>query len=84
MRNMLQFQGIKVLLELSHMNEVCRELGIVATTLPRTFLMINWESPFTKSYRTPRDRAAIKPKIKASYFAILLVASNSRCTMYFT
>ena len=38
MRNMLQFQGIKVILELSHMNEVCRELGIVATTLPPDLL----------------------------------------------
>jgi hypothetical protein len=35
------------------------------------------------SYST-RDRAADKPKISASYSAMLLVALNSRCTMYFT
>jgi hypothetical protein len=31
---MLQFQGVKVLLKLPHMDEVCRELGIIATAFP--------------------------------------------------
>jgi len=35
---MLQFQGDEVLLELPHMNEVCRELGIVAAALPSNLL----------------------------------------------
>jgi len=35
---MLQFQGDEVLLELPHMNEVCRELGIVAAALPSDLL----------------------------------------------
>jgi hypothetical protein len=30
----LQFQHIEVLLQLSHVDEVCCELGIVATALP--------------------------------------------------
>jgi hypothetical protein len=34
--------------------------------------MISWESPFTRSCRIPRDRAADKPKISASYSATLL------------
>ena len=34
--------------------------------------------------RTPRDRACVRPKIKVSYSAMLLVALNSRCTMYFS
>jgi hypothetical protein len=51
---------------------------------PWTCLMISWESPFTRSWWIPRDRAADKPKISASYSVILLVALNSRCTMYFT
>jgi hypothetical protein len=45
--------------------------------------MMSWESPLTRSSRTPRDRATMSRKIKASYSAILLVAPKSRCTMYF-
>jgi hypothetical protein len=30
----LQFQCVEILLQLHHMDEVCCELGIVATTLP--------------------------------------------------
>jgi hypothetical protein len=51
---------------------------------PRTYLMISWESPFTRSWRIPKDRAVDKPKISASYSAILLVALNSRCTNLLT
>jgi hypothetical protein len=47
-----------------------------------TCLMMSWESPFTSSYRTPRDRVVFSPKIRASYSIMLLVALNSRCTMY--
>jgi hypothetical protein len=36
--------------------------------------MSSWESPFKRSWRIPRDRAVDKPKINASYSAILLVA----------
>src|SRR6185436_5253588 len=35
---MLQFQGVEVLLELPHVNEECRELGIVAATIPPNLL----------------------------------------------
>jgi hypothetical protein len=49
---------------------------------PLTYLMMNWESPFTSSYRTPRDRAVLSLKIKVSYSVMLLVALNSKCTMY--
>jgi hypothetical protein len=34
MWNVLQFQCVEVLLQLSHVEEVCCELGTVATTLP--------------------------------------------------
>jgi hypothetical protein len=34
------------------------------------------------SYQTPRDRAVLNPKMRASYSAILLVALKSRCTIY--
>jgi hypothetical protein len=37
-----------------------------------------------RRWQIPRDRAADKPKINASYSAMLLVALNLRCTMYFT
>jgi hypothetical protein len=47
-----------------------------------TCLMMSWKSPFTSSYQTPRDRAVLSLKIRASYSAILLVALNSRCIMY--
>jgi hypothetical protein len=49
---------------------------------PLTCLIMSWESPFTSSYRTPRDRVVFSPKIRASYSAMLLVALNSKCTMY--
>ena len=35
---MLQVQGVEVLLELPHVNEVCRELGIVAAAIPPDLL----------------------------------------------
>ena len=35
---MLQFQGVEVLLELPHVNEVCYELGIVAAAIPPDLL----------------------------------------------
>jgi hypothetical protein len=59
-------------------------LGSLQLHSPRTYLIISWESPFTRSWRIPRDRATVKPKISASYSTMLLVALNSRCTMYFT
>ena len=40
---MLQFQGVEVLLQLPHMNEVRRKLRVVATAVPQTCLMINWD-----------------------------------------
>jgi hypothetical protein len=49
---------------------------------PLTCLMMSWESPFTSSCQTPRDRVVLSPKIKASYSTMLFVALNSRCTMY--
>ena len=36
--NMVQFQGIEFLLELPHVDEVCRELGIVAAAIPLDLL----------------------------------------------
>jgi hypothetical protein len=47
-----------------------------------TCLMMSCESPFTSSYRTPRDRAVLSPKMMTSYSAMLLVALNSSCTIY--
>jgi hypothetical protein len=49
---------------------------------PLTCFMMSWESPFTSNYRTPRDKAVLSLKMRASYSAMLLVALNSRCTMY--
>jgi hypothetical protein len=45
-------------------------------------LIMSWESPLTRSYRTPSDKAVLNPKSRASYSAMLLVALKSRCTMY--
>jgi hypothetical protein len=49
---------------------------------PLTCLMMSWESPFTCSCQTPRDRGVFSPKIRASYSIMLLVTLNSRCTIY--
>jgi hypothetical protein len=35
-----------------------------------------------RSYRTPSDKVVLNPKSRASYFAMLLVALKSKCTMY--
>jgi hypothetical protein len=35
-----------------------------------------------RSYRTPSDKVVLNPKSRASYFAMLLVALKSNCTMY--
>ena len=82
---MLQFQGVEVLLELPHMYEVCYELGIVATALPSDLFNDQLRISLHQELSDPqRDRASVRPKIKASYSAMLLVALNSRCTMYFS
>jgi hypothetical protein len=49
---------------------------------PLTYLMMSWESPFTSSCQTPRDWAVFSPRIRVSYSVMLLVALNSRCTIY--
>jgi hypothetical protein len=49
---------------------------------PLTCLMMGWESPITSSCRTQRDRVVHSPMIRALDSAMLLVALNSRCTMY--
>jgi hypothetical protein len=81
---MLQVQGNEILLQLSYVEEVSCEPGLVATTFSTDLLDDQLGVPFTRSWQIPRDRAADKPKINASYSAMLLVALNSRCTMYFT
>jgi hypothetical protein len=66
------------------MDEVCCELEVVAATfhsdLPDDELGVS----FDQELPDPRDRATVSPKIKASYSAMLLVASKSSSTMYFT
>jgi hypothetical protein len=84
MWNVLQFQCVEVLLQLPHVDEVCCELGIVATTLPLDLPDNELGVPLDQELSDPRDRATISPKIRASYFAMLLVASKSRSTIYFT
>jgi hypothetical protein len=79
---MLQFQHIEVLLQPLHMNEVGCKLGIVTATFPPDLPDDELGVPFDQELPDPRDRAAVSPKIKASYSA-MLVASKSRCTMYF-
>jgi hypothetical protein len=81
---MLQFQGHEVLFQLPYMEEVSCEPGLVAATFPADQLDDQLGVPFTRSWQIPRDRAADKPKISASYSTMLLVALNSRCTMYLT
>jgi hypothetical protein len=44
--------------------------------------MTSWESPFTRSCRTPSDSVVLSPNMRASYSAMLLVALNWRWTMY--
>jgi hypothetical protein len=73
---MLQFQGREVLFQPPYVEEVSCEPGLVAATFPTDLL--------DDQLGVPKDRAADKPKISASYSAMLLVALNSRCTMYFT
>ena len=80
----MQFQGVEVLLELPHVNEICRELGIVAAAIPPDLLDDQLRISLHQELPDPRDRACVRPKIKASYSAMLLVALNSRCTMYFS
>jgi hypothetical protein len=81
---MLQFQGREVFFQLPCMEEVSCEPGLVAATFPTDMLDDQLGVPFMRSWRTPRDRATDKQKINALYSAILLVALNSRRTMYFT
>jgi len=81
---MLQFQYVEVLLQLPHLVEVCCELGLVAVALPPDLLDDELGVFFDQELSDPRDRATVSPKIKASYSALLLVASKSRCTTYFT
>jgi hypothetical protein len=80
----LQFQHIKVLLQLPHMDEVSCELGIVVATLRPDLPDDELGVPFEQELSDPRDRATVSPKIKTSYSAMFLVVSKSRCTMYFT
>jgi hypothetical protein len=80
----LQFQGREVFFQLPYMEEVSCEPRLVAAACPTDLLDDQLGVPFTRSWRIPKDRADDKPKINASYSAILLVALNSRCTMYFT
>jgi hypothetical protein len=47
-----------------------------------TYLTMSWESPFTRSCRTPSDKAILNPKSRVSYSAMLLVALKSKCTMH--
>jgi hypothetical protein len=81
---MLQFQGREVFFQLPYVEEVSCEPGLVAATFPADLLDDQLGVPFTRSWWIPRDRAADKPKINASYSGILLVALNSRCIMYLT
>jgi hypothetical protein len=39
--------------------------GSLQQHLPLTCLMMSWESPFTSSCQTPRDRVVLSPKIRA-------------------
>jgi hypothetical protein len=64
--------------------EVSCESGLVAATFPVDLLDDQLGVPLHEELRIPKDRADDKPKISASYSAMLLVALNSRCTMYFT
>jgi hypothetical protein len=57
--------------------------GSLQQYLRLTCLMMSWELPFTSSCWTLRDRAVLSPKTTSSYSAMLFVALNSRCTMYF-
>jgi hypothetical protein len=65
------------------MDEVSCELGVVVATLPPDLPDDELGISFDQELPDPRDRAAVSPKIKASYSTMLLVASKSRCTMYF-
>ena len=80
----MQFQGNEIFSQLPYVEEVSCEPGLVAATLLVDLLDDQLGVPFTRSWRIPRDRVVDKLKINASYSAILLVALNSRCTMYFT
>jgi hypothetical protein len=60
------------------------EPGLIAATHPADLLDDQLGVSLYQKLADPQDRAANKPKISASYSAMLLVALNSRCTMYFT
>jgi hypothetical protein len=45
-------------------------------------LIIGRESPFTRSYQTPSNKAVLNPKSRTSYSFMLLIALKSRCTIY--
>jgi hypothetical protein len=75
---MLQFQHIEVLLQLPHTDEVGCELGIIAAALPPDLPDNELRVSFDQELPDPRHRAAVSPKIKASYSTMLLVASKSR------
>jgi hypothetical protein len=83
-RNMLQFQSNEILFQFPYVEDVSCEPGLVAATFSADLLDNQLGVPFTRSWQIPKDRAAVKPKISASYSAMLVVALNSRCTMYFT
>ena len=66
------------------MKKVGYEPGLIASTLSADLLDDQLGVSLHQKLADLQDRAANKPKISASYSAMLLVALNSRCTMYFT
>jgi hypothetical protein len=64
------------------MEQVRSQLWVITAALTLDLFDDELELPFTSSCRTLRDRAVLSPKIRASYYDMLLVTLNSWCTMY--
>jgi hypothetical protein len=64
------------------MEEVSCESRLVAATFSMDLLDDKLGVPPHEELTDPRDRAAVRPKISASYSTILLVALNSSRTTY--
>jgi hypothetical protein len=56
-----QVQDFEVLFQLMRMEQVGCQLGSLQQHSPLTCFMMSWESPFTRSRRTPSDNIVLNP-----------------------
>jgi hypothetical protein len=77
----MQIQDFKILFQLLNMQQVRSQLWVIAAAFTLDLLDDELRVTLHKQL-SGLDRAALSPKMRASYSALLLVALNSGCTMY--